>query len=204
MAHSRRYEGLIRNPLARRCLSPVLLLAWGLPAGCHAAAAPGSGTPALSLASSSLEAGNIPAKFTCDGAGTSPELKWAAVPSGTRSLALIVIDPDAPVGDFVHWILYNVPAETRELPEGLPSQERLADGAFRGALLGALQGRNDFGSIGYGGPCPPGSSPHRYVFRLYALDARLSLPARATRVQVEKAMGGHILAHGELTGRYQR
>ena len=103
---------------------------------------------------------------------------------------------DAPIGQFVHWVIYDLPAGVRELPEALPAQEQFADGS--------RQGTNDFGRIGYGGPCPPGSSRHRYVFRLYALDRKLNLPAGATRSQAEEAMKGHILAHGELIGRYQR
>jgi Raf kinase inhibitor-like YbhB/YbcL family protein len=181
---------------APRRAAPLLLLVLAAQTGCRGAVAPGAETPELGLTSSSLQAGSIPPKFTCDGAGTSPELTWKSVPTRTQSLALIVIDPDAPVGDFVHWVLYNIPASLQELPEGLPAQEQLANGA--------LQGRNDFGRIGYGGPCPPGRSSHRYVFRLYALDAKLNLPTGATRSQVERAMAGHILAHGELAGRYQR
>jgi Raf kinase inhibitor-like YbhB/YbcL family protein len=197
MAFSPLRAGSSRWPAAPRSAVLFLLTALGGPAGCHGSAAPGGGTPLLDLASSNFQAGaTIPAKYTCDGADTSPELKWTSVPQATQGFALIVIDPDAPIGEFVHWVLYNIPGATRELPDGLPAQQQLADGA--------LQGRNDFGRIGYGGPCPPGSSPHRYVFRLYALDAKLNLPAGATRAQVEKAIAGHILAHGELTARYQR
>ncbi len=196
MAISRLRVGLhscLRRPTRA---SLLLLLALGAQTGCHAAIAPGAGTPLLDLTTSSLQAGSFPQKFTCDGRDTSPELKWTSAPPATKSFALIAIDLDAPMGQFVHWVLYNIPAAARELPEGLPTQEQLPDGS--------LQGRNDFDRIGYGGPCPPGSSPHRYVFRLYALDANLSLPAGATRAQIEKAIAGHILAHGELTGRYQR
>jgi Raf kinase inhibitor-like YbhB/YbcL family protein len=109
-------------------------------------------------------------------------------------LALIVTDPDAPRGTWVHWVLYNLPATVRALPEGLPRQ--LTDGA--------LQGRNDSGEIGYEGPCPPPGSPHHYIFTLYALDAKLNLPVGATRAQVEAAMQGHILASGRLVGIFQR
>lgn len=150
----------------------------------------------LALSSSSIQAGEIPKKYTCDGGGASPELAWTGAPAGTQSFALIAIDLDPPVGQFVHWLLYDLPTITRELPEAVPAQQQLADGS--------RQGSNDFGAIGYGGPCPPGSSPHRYVFRLYALDTKLNLPAGATRSQVEEAMKGHILAHGELTGTYHR
>jgi Raf kinase inhibitor-like YbhB/YbcL family protein len=172
-----------------------VLLFSGL-AGCHRPVTLGEGQPTLELTSSSFSGGDIPRKCTCDGADASPALAWAAPPAGTQSFALIVIDRDAPLGTFVHWILYELPADKRELPEGLPKQEQLADGS--------RQGQNDFDKAGYGGPCPPGSSAHRYVFALYALDSKLNLPAGATRKQVENRLRGHILAHGELTRRYQR
>ena len=152
----------------------------------------------MNLSSTSFQDGlQIPAKFTCSGAGISPQLAWTAPPAKTARLALIVTDPDAPRGTWVHWVLYNLPAAgTRALPEGLPALDQLPDGA--------LQGRNDFGKIGYGGPCPPPGSPHHYVFTLYALDAKLNLPVGATRAQVEAAMQGHILASGRLVGMFQR
>lgn len=149
---------------------------------------------ALVLTSSSFQSGKIPAKFTCNGAGTSPQLAWTAPPARTASLALIVTDPDAPGGTFTHWVLYDLPAEKRDLAEGLAKQDQLADGA--------RQGRNDFDDVGYGGPCPPGKAAHHYVFTLYALDMKLNLAAGATRKQVETAMQGHILARGELIAVY--
>jgi len=151
----------------------------------------------MNLTSTSFQDGShIPAKFTCSGAGLSPQLAWTAPPAATASLALIVTDPDAPRGTWVHWVLYSLPAGTRALPEGLPALGQLPDGA--------LQGRNDFGKIGYGGPCPPPGSPHHYIFTLYALDAKLNLPAGEKRAQVEAAMKGHILASGRLVGLFQR
>src|SRR5216683_6772325 len=111
--------------------------------------------------------GTIPKKFTCDGSDVSPPLAWSGAPPGTRSFALIVDDPDAPVGTWVHWVLYDLPANTKELAEGVPKQEQLSNGA--------RQGRNDFRKIGYGGPCPPPGKPHRYFFKLYALDKKLDL-----------------------------
>jgi Raf kinase inhibitor-like YbhB/YbcL family protein len=135
----------------------------------------------------------IPSKFTCNGAGLSPQLAWSAPPAGTASFALIVTDPDAPGGTFVHWVLYDLPAGTRALTEGLP---QLPEGAHLG--------RNDFGNLGYGGPCPPHGAVHHYHFTLYALDAKLNLPEGATRAQVEAAMRGHILARGQLIGLFQR
>jgi hypothetical protein len=150
----------------------------------------------MKLTSTSFQGSQIPARYTCDGAGDSPQLAWSAPPAGTASFALIVTDPDAPGRTFVHWVLYDLPAETRTLPDGLPAQGEVAGGG--------RQGRNDFGNLGYGGPCPPGHSPHRYVFTLYALDAKLNLPAGATRAQVEAAMKGHTLASGQLVALYNR
>jgi len=137
----------------------------------------------------------IPKKFTCDGPDTSPPLKWTEPPKGTKSFAVIVDDPDAPSGTWVHWVLYDVPAETRELSEGVRKDRQLPNGA--------LQGRNDFGKIGYNGPCPPRGGPHRYFFKLYALDARTNLKAGASKSEVERAMKGHILAQTEIVGRFQ-
>jgi Raf kinase inhibitor-like YbhB/YbcL family protein len=141
-------------------------------------------------------AGNqmIPKKFTCDGTDVSPALSWEDAPVGTRSLALIMDDPDAPAGTWVHWVMYNIPAETKDLPEGVAKQEQLPDGS--------LQGRNDFRKTGYGGPCPPPGKPHRYYFKLYALDAKLNLNAGASKADVEEAMKGHVLAKAELIGRF--
>ena len=176
-----------------------LLLVVALP-GCRGAgegtAAPAKVQTAMELTSFSFQSNKIPAKFTCSGAGISPQLTWSAPPAGTASFALIVTDPDAPGRTFVHWVIYDLPAETRILPEGLPGLGQLTDGP--------RQGRNDFGEIGYGGPCPPGNSAHHYHFTLYALDAKLNLPVGATRAQVEAAIQGHILARGELIGLYQR
>ncbi len=138
----------------------------------------------------------IPKKFTCDGPDVSPKLTWNDPPASTQSFAVIMDDPDAPVGTWVHWVLYDLPADARELAEGVAKQEQL--------LSGAHQGRNDFGKIGYGGPCPPPGKPHRYFFKLYGLDAKLGLKAGATKADVERAMKGHILSQAELMGRYGR
>ncbi len=140
--------------------------------------------------------GTIPKKFTCDGPDVSPPLAWSGAPQGTQSFALIVDDPDAPVGTWVHWVLYDLPANTKELAEGVPKQEQLSNGA--------RQGRNDFRKIGYGGPCPPPGKPHRYFFKLYALDKKLDLSAGASKAETESTMKGHILAQAELMGRYGR
>jgi len=140
--------------------------------------------------------GTIPKKFTCDGPDVSPQLSWKEAPAGTQSFALIMDDPDAPVGTWVHWVLYNVPANITELQEGVEKQEQLTSGA--------LQGRNDFHKAGYGGPCPPPGKPHRYFFKLYALDTKLNLKAGGTKPDLERAMKGHILVDTELMGRYGR
>ena len=151
----------------------------------------------MKLTSTSFQEGSrIPAKFTCNGAGVSPQLAWSAPPAGTASYALIVTDPDAPRRTFVHWVLYGLPAVAQALPEGVLGLGQLVDGG--------RQGRNDFGDLGYGGPCPPPGSPHHYIFTLYALDAKLNLPVGATRARIEAAMQGHILAIGRLIGLFER
>lgn len=137
----------------------------------------------------------IPSIYTCDGQDISPPLKWSGVPQNTKSLALICDDPDAPAGTWVHWVVYYIPPTTTELPEGVPTQET--------ALNGIKQGTNDFGNIGYGGPCPPRGT-HRYYFKIYALDTELQLTLSARKSDVEKAMKGHILATGQLMGKYKR
>jgi Raf kinase inhibitor-like YbhB/YbcL family protein len=152
---------------------------------------------ALKLTSSAFEPGaTIPKKFTCDGPDVSPALAWTEPPPGTQSFALICDDPDAPVGTWVHWVLFDVPASTRSLPEDVAKTDELPGGA--------RQGRNDFRKIGYGGPCPPRGPAHRYFFKLYALDAKLALKSGATKADIERAMAGHVLAQTELMGRYAR
>ncbi len=151
----------------------------------------------LTLESSAFDNGTpIPAKHTWDTEGLSPPLKWGSPPEGTQSWALICDDPDAPMGTWVHWVLFNLPAEARELPEGLPTDGELE--------TGGRQGKNDFARLGYGGPCPPHGKRHRYVFRLYALDTSLTLDPGASKSDVLKAMEGHVLGQGELMGTYSR
>lgn len=155
------------------------------------------GAMSFQITTSVFSAGEtIPKKFTCDGPDLSPALSWKDAPTGTQTFALIMDDPDAPAGTWVHWVLYNLPANTRELAEGLAKQEKLASGA--------QQGRNDFGKTGYGGPCPPPGKPHRYFFKLYALDTKLNLGAGPSKADIERAMKGHILAQTEIVGRYGR
>ncbi len=152
---------------------------------------------ALSLSSTAFKEGDqLPVKYTCDGQNISPLLEWGEPPQGTQTFALIVDDPDAPRGVFTHWVLFNLPANIRQLPEGIPAQFQLENGA--------LQGKNDFGKIGYGGPCPPPGPAHQYRFTLYALDKPLDLKSSASKKQVLDAMEGNVLAQGQLTGTYQR
>ena len=154
---------------------------------------------ALILTSGAFQAGGvIPAKHSCDGADVSPSLAWSGVPAGTAAYALIADDPDAPAGTWVHWVLFNLPGSVVALPEGVSKTDAPGD------LGGALQGRNDFRRVGYGGPCPPPGKAHRYFFKLYALDAVLPLKAGVTKQEVERAMRGHILAETSLMGTYTR
>ena len=151
----------------------------------------------MEITSTAFQEGEaIPAKYSCDGQDISPELTWSEVPEGTQSFALITDDPDAPIGTFTHWVIFNIPADSLGLPEAVPNEPQLTSGA--------LQGKNDFGNIGYGGPCPPPGALHHYHFTLYALDQTLDLPAGATKTQVLKAMQGHILAQVELIGTFKR
>jgi Raf kinase inhibitor-like YbhB/YbcL family protein len=145
----------------------------------------------LSLTTSAFEEGGpIPRRHTCEGEDLSPPLEWSGAPEGTRSLALICDDPDAPVGTFLHWLAWGLDPASPGLAEGEPAP---------------IEGPNGFGSTGYRGPCPPpGHGPHRYFFRLHALDVELDLGAGADREELERAMEGHVLATGELMGTYER
>lgn len=138
----------------------------------------------------------IPKKYTCDGADVSIPLEWRNPPNGAQSFALIADDPDAPGRTWVHWVIYNLLADARGLPEGVPTNKTLADGSG--------QGMNDFGRVGYGGPCPPPGRPHRYIFTLYALDAVLATAPGASKAALLKAMTGHVLGQAQWTGRYGR
>ncbi len=141
------------------------------------------------------EGETIPKQYTADGKNVSPPLQWSGVPDGTVSLALICDDPDAPRGTWVHWVLFNLPPDLTSLAEALPGNVHPG---------GIGQGSNDFGKTGYGGPSPPPGKPHRYYVKVYALGKLLELPAGATKQQVVEAMEGHILASGQLMGRYGR
>ena len=140
------------------------------------------------------ESGTIPNDYTCDGRDVSPDLHWSGIPSQAQALALIVDDPDAPGGTFTHWLLYDLPPAVTDLPAAAPASLTLDNGA--------KQGRNGFNKIGYGGPCPPGGPEHHYQFRLLALDRPLGIGPGRTRREIEQALAGHILAQGELIGRF--
>jgi Raf kinase inhibitor-like YbhB/YbcL family protein len=144
----------------------------------------------MKITSSALQNGdNIPSKFTCDGSDTSPPLQITGIPSQAKSLVLIADDPDAPGGLFTHWLVWNIPPQTNSIAEGSAPK--------------GVHGTNDFGKSGYRGPCPPPGT-HRYSFKIFALDRELDLPSGAKRSQVDAAMKGHVIAQGELVGRYAR
>ena len=155
-----------------------------------------SGRKQMKITSPAFEEGEmIPEKYTCDDIDISPSLKWSHVPEGTKTFAIICDDPDAPMGTWVHWVLFNMPADTNELSENIPPVKILPNGA--------RQGKNDFGKIGYGGPCPPGGT-HRYYFKIYALSEELNVEPGITKSELLKAMEGKILSEGQLMGRYKR
>jgi Raf kinase inhibitor-like YbhB/YbcL family protein len=156
----------------------------------------GGASMTLQVTSSAFQDGGmIPPKYTADGADVSPPLAWEGMPEGTKSFALICDDPDAPMGTWVHWVMWNIPPEVMSLDEGIPAVAELADGS--------QQGTTDFRRIGYGGPAPP-SGTHRYFFKVYALDTTLDLDSATTKAKLVKAMTGHVLAQGQLVGKYTR
>jgi Raf kinase inhibitor-like YbhB/YbcL family protein len=151
----------------------------------------------ISISIDAFSAGDsIPDEYTCKGKNVSPAISWSGVTASTKSLALIMDDPDAPGGTFVHWVLFNIPAEMKNLSKGIPETKILPDGS--------RQGKTDFDRMGYDGPCPPPGKPHRYYFRIYALDKIIDLQPGATRAELEKEMKGHILAKGESMGIFSR
>ena len=181
---------------ARATIAFVALVIAGL-SGCKQGSVNDRVPMSLTLTSDSFRQGeNIPEQFTCSGSNISPAMSWGKLPPNTRSLALLVTDPDSLFGSYVHWILYNLPPEPKNIAQGIPPNEALPNGA--------RQAMNSGDAIGYTGPCPPGNSIHRYVFTLYALDAMLSPPPPVDRKQLVKAMEGHVLATGQLMGRYRR
>jgi len=140
--------------------------------------------------------GVIPATYTGIGKNISPPLSWTGIPEGTKSIAIVCDDPDAPMGTWVHWVLFNLPPDTARLDEGVPTKPRMKNGA--------IQGINDYQRNGYGGPMPPPGRAHRYFFKVYALDTMLSLDTKAVKADLEMAMEGHILANGQLSGTFKR
>jgi Raf kinase inhibitor-like YbhB/YbcL family protein len=151
---------------------------------------------AIVITSSAFSEGEaIPDRYTCDGPDVSPDLAWSGVPEAAASVALICDDPDAPMGTWVHWVLFNIPADAQGLPPEIPPDANLENGACHGT--------NDFRKLGYGGPCPPGGT-HRYFFKLYALDTTLNLDSGITKAELLEAMEGHVLAEGQLMGTYSR
>jgi Raf kinase inhibitor-like YbhB/YbcL family protein len=161
-----------------------------------AASAKGDTAMNINISSTAFNEGEmIPKKYTCDGENVSPSLEWTGIPKGTKSLALICDDPDAPRGTWVHWVLFNIPADASGLTENVSPRSTLKNGARHGI--------NDSRKLGYDGPCPPGGT-HRYFFKVYALAVELSLESGATKAQLLKAMEGHILGEGQLMGKYKR
>lgn len=179
--------GALRYAWIRAAGAGALLLARAHSAG---------GAGAMQVRSPAFADGDaIPVRYSCQGEDISPPLSWDGVPPGARSLALICDDPDAPMGAWVHWVAFDIPPELRALEEGVPAAERV-EGRAR-------QGMNDFGKVGYGGPCPPAGT-HRYFFRLYALDKKLGFKGGVTKARLLKEMKGHVLAEGTLVGTYRK
>ncbi|MDD1671055.1 MAG: YbhB/YbcL family Raf kinase inhibitor-like protein [Methanomicrobiales archaeon] len=181
---------------AARAARAITLLPLFVLSGCLVPAAR-TGIPPLQVSSAAFPGGgDIPAMYTCDGANVSPPLAWSAPPQGTATLAILVTDPDAPGGTFIHWVAYNLPPGTREIPAGEPGRNVLP--------AGSVQGTNDMGRTGYGGPCPPRGKPHHYHFTVSALDTAVNLSGRRDGRMLGQAVAGHVLARGELVGLYQR
>jgi Raf kinase inhibitor-like YbhB/YbcL family protein len=193
-SNSRMAKGEVR-PMRKKTqlIATIILLFTSFPDGLWSQR--GSGMSFTLSTKAFTEGGTIPKKYTCDGDDVSPGLAWTGVPPGAQALALIADDPDAPVGTWTHWISWNIRPD-RALPEGVPKNGELSDGM--------RQGRNDFKRVGYGGPCPPPGKPHRYFFKLYALDAKVDLKPESARTELESAMKGHVLAEAQVMGRYGR
>jgi Raf kinase inhibitor-like YbhB/YbcL family protein len=180
------------------CIIIAVFVASLLVGGCSSqtSAPVETGQASLVLTSNAFaSSGALSARYTCNGEGVSPPLTWDNVPAGTRSFALVLEDPDAPAGTFTHWVLYNIPGEQRELPADLPLTRELEGGA--------IQGINSYKKTGYSAPCPPTGSTHRYILTLWALDDRLDLSGMVDAATLKKAMEGHILGSGQLTGTYR-
>jgi Raf kinase inhibitor-like YbhB/YbcL family protein len=191
------YFSRFANKHRRRCRAALMCAAFAAAlATTGSLMTPPDAHKKMSLSSTAFKDGQtIPADYTCDGKNISPQLHWTGAPANTQSLILIVDDPDAPTGVWTHWIAFNLSTDTSELAE---------DFAKSPETSATKQGTNDFKKIGYGGPCPPLGKPHRYFFRIFALDTMLNLPSGATRKEVDAAMAKHVLAIGQLMGSYQK
>lgn len=198
-------NAFLQKPLSKSSRKVPLLAAtfmvayWPLPSGFRPLAHLSSLEQPMSLTISSPSFTNgdpIPKKFTCDGPDVSPQLTWTDPPAGTKIFALLADDPDAPAGNWNHWAMWNIPATVRSVPEGVKRNTHLPDGSE--------QGMNDFHKAGYNGPCPPAGKAHRYFFKLFALDTKVSLNSEAGKPELEAAIKGHILAKAEWMGTYKR
>jgi len=193
------------SPIWKVLIASLLVLLC-VPAGCkrtergtREARSEGAGTTSIRIRSASFtEGARIPARHTADGENVSPTITFSGVPEGTKELSLIMDDPDAPAGTWVHWVIYKIPGNTSKLPEGIPRTKRPT------TPPGSVQGKNSGKTLGYRGPSPPPRKPHRYYFKLYALDTELDLELGATKQQLLDAMKHHILAQGQLMGTYER
>jgi Raf kinase inhibitor-like YbhB/YbcL family protein len=180
-------------PRALRHLALILIFVCS---GCLVPGQRGAGTLLEVTSDAFTPGGQIPVNYTCDGMDLSPPLAWGPVPPEAAALAILVTDPDAPGGTFIHWVAYNMPPAARSIPGGRPGKEALP--------AGSVQGTNDMGRVGYGGPCPPGGTPHHYHFTVYALDSAVSITGPQDGRMLLGAMKGHILSQGEIVGIYQR
>ena len=198
LKHCRRQGQWARYSWVKAAGVASAMLVMSFASACHGE--PGTPPPnglGFTLTTSAFRSGDaIPVKFTCQGQNSSPALRWTEPPAGTKSFALIVDDPDAPGGTWVHWVVFDLPATARQLPEAVAKVAEIQ--------AGGKQGSNDFPEVGYGGPCPPSGKPHRYFFKIYALNTLLGLRPGATKRDVERAMQGHILAQAQLVGLFGR
>jgi Raf kinase inhibitor-like YbhB/YbcL family protein len=151
--------------------------------------------PIILTSTAFVDGQSLPDKFTCHGQDISPPLQWSGIPANSKSIAITCEDPDAPSGTFTHWIIFDIPVASNSLSENVSKTATLPDGAG--------QGKNSFGNIGYNGPCPPGGKTHHYIFKIYALDNSVTLNSDAGMDDLLKAIDGHVLAQGQLTGTYQ-
>jgi Raf kinase inhibitor-like YbhB/YbcL family protein len=185
----------VREGAARAARHLALLLLF-ISSGCLVPGGRG-GAPALDVSSDAFARdGQIPVAYTCDGTDISPPLSWGPIPQGTAGITILVTDPDAPGGTFIHWVACNIPPGTRGIPAGAPGKGVLP--------AGSVEGMNDMGRPGYGGPCPPKGKPHHYHFTVYALDSAINLTGKRDGRMLAGALAGHILAQGELVGIYRR